>query len=283
MIQILLCLLLAIVIVYLSNMLMNKYEGMSAKRQARKAAKKDDKAAKKEAKTAKKEQKKDDKAAKKEQKKDDKAAKKEGRKEHRTEKKEAKTAKKEQKKDDKAAKKEGRKEHRTEKKDAREEHRTEKKEAKAAKKEAKAAKKEGRKEDEGKIYHASTDEENLLNEQISRDIANIDFSSGDKNNLADVVNEFRNKKIKNANKDTILKYIRSIRVLKLRINNEILFKTKFTDVFNFSDDTSADQDIVSVLTNVDSTIKKKTAVISQLNILEDSLIDHYNYLQKLVN
>jgi len=266
--QILLCLLLAIVIVYLSTLFMNTYEGMSSKRRARKDARAVKKTAKAEAKSEKKEvkaekkaQKKEVKAEKKAQKKEVKAEKKEGRKEHRAE------------------KKEGRKEHRAEKKEARAERKEDRKEHRAEKKEARAERKE---EHIGKIPHASSDEEEMLNEQISKDISDIAFSTSDKNNLADIVNEFKNKKIKNANKDTILKYIRSIRVLKLRINNDILFKTKFTDVFNYSEDTE-DNDMVSVLTNVDSTIKKKTAVINQLNILEDSLIDHYNYLQKLVN
>ena len=94
----------------------------------------------------------------------------------------------------------------------------------------------------------------------------------------------KEEKINNANKDTLLKYIQHIRVLKLRINNEILYKTKFSDVFNFSDDNDGtDQDIVSVLSNVDSAIKKKTDVINQLNILEKSLIDHYNYHKKLLD
>ena len=255
--QILLCLLLAIVIVYLSTLFMNTYEGMSSKRRARKDARAVKKSAKAEAKAEKKEVK----AEKKAEKKEHRAEKKEGRKEHRAEKKEARIERKE-----------GRKEHRAEKKEARKEHRAEKKEARAERKE----------EHIGKIPHASSDEEEMLNEQISKDISDIAFSTSDKNNLADIVNEFKNKKIKNANKDTILKYIRSIRVLKLRINNDILFKTKFTDVFNYSEDTE-DNDMVSVLSNVDSTIKKKTTVINQLNILEDSLIDHYNYLQKLVN
>ena len=85
------------------------------------------------------------------------------------------------------------------------------------------------------------------------------------------------------NKDTLLKYIQHIRVLKLRINNEILYKTKFSDVFNLGNDDDADQDIVSVLSNVDETIKKKTDVINQLNILEKSLIDHYNYHKRLLD
>mgnify|MGYP000651366370 CR=1 FL=1 len=94
---------------------------------------------------------------------------------------------------------------------------------------------------------------------------------------------FTTGQINNANKDTLLKYIQHIRVLKLRINNEILYKTKFSDVFNLGNDDDADQDIVSVLSNVDSAIKKKTDVINQLNILEKSLIDHYNYHKKLLD
>ena len=100
----------------------------------------------------------------------------------------------------------------------------------------------------------------------------------DVNNLSKVIEELKKEeKINNANKETLLKYIQHIRVLKLRINNEILYKTKFSDVFNFGDDDGSEQDIVSVLTNVDAAIKKKTDVINQLNILEKSLIDHYNY------
>ena len=192
---------------------------------------------------------------------------------------------------------EERRESRSEKKEARSKKKEEKKEARSEKKEARAEKKEEKKEareerkEEREGYksrnYTTSDEQDVLSDQLCTQISKNQFSDDDIDvaNLSKVIEELKKEeKINNANKDTLLKYIQHIRVLKLRINNEILYKTKFSDVFNFSDDNDGtDQDIVSVLSNVDSAIKKKTDVINQLNILEKSLIDHYNYHKKLLD
>ena len=198
---------------------------------------------------------------------------KEERKESRSEKKEAKSEKKADKKDAKSEKKASKKEAKSEKKAEKKEAKTEKK---AEKKEAKTEKTRN---------FATSSDQDILGDQLCTQISKNQFSDDDIDvaNLNKVIEELkREDKINNANKDTILKYIQHIRVLKLRINNEILYKTKFSDVFNFGDDDGTEQDIVSILSNVDSAIKKKTDVINQLNILEKSLIDHYNYHKRLL-
>tara|TARA_Y100000741_G_scaffold289762_1_gene229813 strand:- start:481 stop:1125 length:645 start_codon:yes stop_codon:yes gene_type:complete len=205
------------------------------------------------------------------------------RKEARAEKKEARKEKRSEKKEARAEKKEARKEKRSEKKEARKEKRSEKKEAR---KEKRSRKKESMVASKGRNY-ATSDDQDVLSDQLCKQISKNQFTDDDIDvaNLSKVIEELKKEeKINNANKDTLLKYIQHIRVLKLRINNEILYKTKFSDVFNFGDDNDGtDQDIVSVLSNVDSAIKKKTDVINQLNILEKSLIDHYNYHKRLLD
>ena len=67
----------------------------------------------------------------------------------------------------------------------------------------------------------------------------------------------------------------------MRIVDEILYNTEFTDVFNTDEDES-NQDLTTILSNVDSSIKKKIRVIEQLNSLERSLEDSYNFLQTLI-
>jgi len=226
--NVLISILLALTLIYISNFLINVKEGMRRSRAERKEAR---------------------------------AEKKEARKEKRSEKKEAR-----------AEKKEARKEKRSEKKEARKEKRSRKKESMVASK--------------GRNY-ATSDDQDVLSDQLCKQISKNQFTDDDIDvaNLSKVIEELKKEeKINNANKDTLLKYIQHIRVLKLRINNEILYKTKFSDVFNFGDDNDGtDQDIVSVLSNVDSAIKKKTDVINQLNILEKSLIDHYNYHKRLLD
>ncbi len=237
--NVLISILLALTLIYISNFLINVKEGMRRSRAERKEAR---------------------------------AEKKEARKEKRSEKKEARAEKKEARKEKRSEKKEARKEKRSEKKEARKEKRSRKKESMVASK--------------GRNY-ATSDDQDVLSDQLCKQISKNQFTDDDIDvaNLSKVIEELKKEeKINNANKDTLLKYIQHIRVLKLRINNEILYKTKFSDVFNFGDDNDGtDQDIVSVLSNVDSAIKKKTDVINQLNILEKSLIDHYNYHKRLLD
>ena len=203
---------------------------------------------------------------------------KEGMRRSREERKEAKADKKEAKAD----KKEDKKEAKADKKEEKTEAKADKKEEKT---EAKADKRENKKEAKTRNY-ASSEEQDVLGDQLCTQISKNQFAEDDIDsaNLNKVIEELQKEaKINNANKDTLLKYIQHIRVLKLRINNEILYKTKFSDVFNFGNDEDSSQDIVSVLSNVDETIKKKTDVINQLNILEKSLIDHYNYHKRLLD
>ena len=250
MINVLICVMLALMLIYISKFLINVKEGMRRSREERRESR---------------------------------SEKKEARSEKKEEKKEARSEKKEEKKEARSEKKEEKKEARAEKKEEKKEARAEKKEEK---KEAKEERKEEREGYKSRNYTTS-DEQDVLSDQLCTQISKNQFSDDDIDvaNLSKVIEELKKEeKINNANKDTLLKYIQHIRVLKLRINNEILYKTKFSDVFNFSDDNDGtDQDIVSVLSNVDSAIKKKTDVINQLNILEKSLIDHYNYHKKLLD
>jgi len=268
MINVLICVMLALMLIYISKFLINVKEGMRRSREERRESRSE----KKEARSKKKEEKKEARSEKKEEKKEARSEKKEEKKEARSEKKEARAEKKEEKKEARAEKKEEKKEARAEKKEE--------------KKEAREERKEEREGYKSRNYTTS-DEQDVLSDQLCTQISKNQFSDDDIDvaNLSKVIEELKKEeKINNANKDTLLKYIQHIRVLKLRINNEILYKTKFSDVFNFSDDNDGtDQDIVSVLSNVDSAIKKKTDVINQLNILEKSLIDHYNYHKKLLD
>jgi hypothetical protein len=281
--KVLISIMIALVLIYISNFLINVKEGMRRSKEERKDARTE----KKEART----EKHDEKKATKTEKHDEKKAAKEDKKEARTEKHDEKKATKTEKHDEKKAAKEDKKETRTEKHKAKKEARTEKHEAKKeartekheAKKEARTEKHEAKRSN-NKAF-ATSEDQDVLSDQLCTQISKNQFSNDaiDVANLNKVIEELkREDKINNANKDTILKYIQHIRVLKLRINNEILYKTKFSDVFNFGDDDGTDQDIVSVLSNVDSAIKKKTDVINQLNILEKSLIDHYNYHKRLL-
>ena len=257
--KVLFCVMLALVLIYISKFLINVKEGMRRSKEERKESRSE----KKEAKSEKKADKKDAKSEKK-------ASKKEAKSEKKAEKKEAKTEKKEAKTEKKAEKKEAKSEKKAEKKEAKTEKKAEKKEAKTEK----------------TRNFATSSDQDILGDQLCTQISKNQFSDDDIDvaNLNKVIEELkREDKINNANKDTILKYIQHIRVLKLRINNEILYNTKFSDVFNFSDDNGTDQDIVSILSNVDTSIRKKTDVINQLNILEKSLIDHYNYHKRLLD
>ena len=283
--KVLISIMIALVLIYISNFLINVKEGMRRSKEERKEArteKHDEKTAAKEDKKKARTEKHDEKTAAKEDKKKARTEKHEAKKEARTEKheakKEARTEKHEAKKEARTEKHEAKKEARKEKHEAKKEARTEKHEAK---KEARTEKPIKR---DSNVY-ATSEDQDVLSDQLCTQISKNQFTNDeiDVANLNKVIEELkREDKINNANKDTILKYIQHIRVLKLRINNEILYKTKFSDVFNFGDDDGTDQDIVSVLSNVDSAIKKKTDVINQLNILEKSLIDHYNYHKRLL-
>ena len=252
--KVLISIMIALVLIYISNFLINVKEGMRRSKEERKEARTE--------------------------KHDEKTAAKEDKKKARTEKHEEKHDAKEDKKEARTKKHEAKKDARKEKHEAKKDARKEKHEAK------KDARKEKHEEKRShKKAFATSEDQDVLSDQLCTQISKNQFTNDeiDVANLNKVIEELkREDKINNANKDTILKYIQHIRVLKLRINNEILYKTKFSDVFNFGDDDGTDQDIVSVLSNVDSAIKKKTDVINQLNILEKSLIDHYNYHKRLL-